>query len=403
VTGLTTVDTGTTFTFFGQLVIVLVIQIGGIGITTLSTVFLMIAGKRLSMTGQVVIHDTFTHSKDQRPLTIVKDVILLTLVLEGIGAIALFFRFYPRFDVLRAIWHSIFHAVSAFCNAGFSLFPDNLIGYQEDWIVNLDICFLIITGGIGFLVMSEIKLHIMTWRRQSRMYFVRLTLHTKLVLSATILLLIVGTVFILILEWNNTLAHLPLSSKLLAAFFQSVTPRTAGFNTVPYGSMANVTLFITIILMFIGASPGSCGGGIKTTTFSALSLRGLASLFGLERTQVFHRSIPESSVYKALSVTMVSIGIVTVGTLILLISEVGNVPHAESRYRFIEIMFEVVSAFGTVGLSTGLTPYLTVIGKLTITFIMFLGRLGPLVVALAISRQHKSCNYYYAEEKIMVG
>jgi trk system potassium uptake protein TrkH len=404
VTGLTVVDMGTTFTVFGQIVILLLIQIGGVGIMTLSTVFVLISGGRLSLVGHFVIQDTFTHSKEMRSISIVKNVFLMTFLIEGTGAALLFFRFLPGNTAGRALYLAIFHSVSAFCNAGFALFPDNLAAFKQDWLVNFVVCFLIVSGGIGFLVLSELKRQYAGAKQQHLNIGIwpRLSLHTKLVLSTTLILIIVGTVMILIMEWSNTLSSMTIPVKVLAAFFQSITTRTAGFNTITIGDMTNISLFTMIILMFIGASPGSCAGGIKTTTFSTLVLRGLASFAGRERPQVFHRTIPTNSVWKAISVTMVSIFLVVIGTMLLSVSELGGIPHQQSRGTYIELLFEVVSAFGTVGLSTGVTGNLTVVGKLIITIIMFLGRLGPLVVAIALSRQ-KTSSYYYAEENIMVG
>ncbi|OQX03128.1 MAG: hypothetical protein BWK80_56365 [Desulfobacteraceae bacterium IS3] len=398
VTGLAVFDIGTCLTLFGQAVLLLVVQLGGLGIMTLSTLFILIAGRRLSLTGRIVVQDTFTHSNDQSPSSIIYDVFLFALLIEGLGALILFFRFAPQFGAAKALHLSIFHSVSAFCNAGFSLFPDNFISYQNDWVVNLTLSFLIISGGIGFLVLSELKHRFLFKRRR----WSRLSLHSKLVLSSTAILLTLGTVVILLTEWQNTLKPLSFSDRVLAAFFQSVTTRTAGFNTLPIGEMTDESLFFIIILMFIGASPGSCGGGVKTTTVSSLVLLGISRILGHEHPRIFHRSIPEASVWKAVSLVMVSMFLVSGGTMFLLISEVGNISHLHTHGKFLELLFEVVSAFGTVGLSTGVTPGLSVAGKLIITLIMFVGRLGPMVIAIAISSQ-KTSRYYYAEENIMVG
>jgi len=398
VTGLAVFDIGSGLTLFGQAALLLVVQLGGLGIMTLSTLFILVAGRRLSLTGRIVVQDTFTHSNDQSPSSIIYDVFLFALLIEGLGALILFFRFAPQFGAAKALHLSIFHSVSAFCNAGFSLFPDNFISYQEDWVVNLTLSFLIISGGIGFLVLSELK-HCFLFKRRR---WSRLSLHSKLVLSSTAILLTLGTVVILLTEWQNTLVPLSFSGRVLAAFFQSVTTRTAGFNTLPIGEMTDESLFFIIILMFIGASPGSCGGGVKTTTASSLVLLGISRILGHEHPRIFHRSIPEASVWKAVSLVMMSMFLVSGGTMFLLISEVGNISHLHTHGKFLELLFEVVSAFGTVGLSTGVTPGLSVAGKLIITLIMFVGRLGPMVIAIAISSQ-KTSRYYYAEENIMVG
>jgi trk system potassium uptake protein TrkH len=398
VTGLAVFDIVTRLTWFGQIVILILIQLGGLGIMTLSTLFLLLAGRRLSLTGRIVIQDTFTHSKEQSPSSIVFDVMLFALLIEGLGALILFFRFVPKFGAAEALHLSIFHSVSAFCNAGFAMFSESFVSYCEDWVINLTLSFLIISGGIGFPVLSELK-HRFSFRHRR---WSRLSLHSKLVLSSTAILLMLGTLMILLTEWRNTLAPLSFSGRVLAAFFQSVSARTAGFNTLPIGEMTDGTLFFIIVLMFIGASPGSCGGGVKTTTAGSLILLGISRVFGHARPRIFHRSIPESDIWKSLSLVMVSMFVISLGVIFLLMTEVGQVSHFQSRGKFLEILFETVSAFGTVGLSTGITPHLSTAGKLIITFIMFIGRLGPLVIGIAISRQ-KISRYSYAEENIMVG
>jgi trk system potassium uptake protein TrkH len=204
------------------------------------------------------------------------------------------------------------------------------------------------------------------------------------------------------LEWHNTLASLSLPGRFLAGFFQAVSARTAGFNTLPIGKMANETLFVLIMLMFIGASPGSCGGGIKTSTFASLIVLGISRLRGHERPQIFHRTIPATSIAKAMSVVMISTVVIGIATMVIMMTELGETPHPMSRGKFLELMFEVVSAFGTVGLSTGVTEGLSEAGKLILSFVMFVGRLGPLVIVLAVSRRDAP-HYYYVEEEIMSG
>ncbi|MFH2218068.1 MAG: TrkH family potassium uptake protein [Pseudomonadota bacterium] len=398
VTGLTVVDTGGAFSAFGQFVILVLIQAGGLGIMTLSTLFLLLARRRPGLTGQIVIQDTYTHSSERSMTEILKDVVLFTLVIEVAGAAALFFCFFPKFGTANAIVLAMFHSVSAFCNAGFSLFSDSFAGYRENWLMNAVICFLIISGGIGFLVLSELKQKL-SFRRP---VWSRLSLHSKIVLSATLILLVSGAVFILLLEWGNTLAPLSVHGRFLSAFFQSTTARTAGFNTLPIGNMTNETLFILILFMFIGASPGSCGGGVKTTTMATLMVMGMSRLRGQERPQLFNRSISEGSVRKAISVVMLSTAVVCAGMIVLQMTELGSASHPQSRGKFLELLFEVVSAFGTVGLSTGVTGGLTVAGKIIVTLTMFVGRLGPLVIGVAVSRRAIS-RYHYAEEGIMVG
>ncbi|MCG6973844.1 MAG: ATPase, partial [Desulfobacterales bacterium] len=339
-----------------------------------------------------------THSRDRHISSILKDVILFTGVIEGTGILIMFFIFLPENSVQKALFLSIFHSISAFCNAGFSVFSDSFIKYRENMVLNLIICFLIISGGIGFLVLSEIKRKFFVKHRALS----RLSLHSKIVLSTTLFLIVSGMVLILGMEWGNTLAPLSISGRFLAAFFQSVTARTAGFNTLPIGNMANQTLFLLILLMFIGASPGSCGGGIKTTSFATLAVLGLSRFQGRDRPLLFNRTISATSVGKAVSVVILSAMVICLGVMLLLITEIGQVSHMQSRGQFLEILFETVSAFGTVGLSTGVTGWLSEIGKVIISIVMFVGRLGPLVVGVAVSRD-TATRYYYAEESIMVG
>jgi len=217
------------------------------------------------------------------------------------------------------------------------------------------------------------------------------------------LLLIVSTLVILLMEWDNTLASLSIPNRLLAAFFQGVSSRTAGFNSIAIGNMANETLFFLILLMFIGASPGSCGGGIKTTTFTALIALGKSRFFGYERTSIFNRTVPEENISKAISILLISAVVLIIAIMAILMSELGGTAHSVNRGNFLELVFEVVSAFGTVGLSTGITNGLSIAGKIIITFVMFIGRLGPLVIALAVSRRPDKSQYYFAEENIMIG
>ena len=399
VTGLTAVDTSCTFTIWGKIIILVLIQIGGIGIMALSTIFLLSIGKKMNMTGRILISDTYSFDDGLGVIPLVKNIVLFTLVIELIGAILMFFRFQPETTINIAIFYSIFHSVSAFCNAGFSLFSNSFIGYQTDWVLNLIICILIILGGIGFIVLSEIKNHFSFSRRT----WTFLSLHTKLVLFSTVFLLIISTIFIFLLEWQNTLSGKPLPYKILNAFFQAVNARTAGFNTVQIGSLTNETLFFTIILMFIGTAPGSCGGGVKITTVSSMIILGVSRLFGQEYPQIFHRKISDTSIAKAVSIIMISLLVIIIAVILLQQAEIGEIPHQLSRGRFLELMFEAVSAFGTVGLSTGITTTLSISGKLIIILMMFIGRLGPLVIAMAVSRKKISKNYYYAQENIMIG
>jgi len=398
VTGLVVVDTGTRLSLFGQLVVLLLIQAGGLGIMTLSTAFLVATRRRPSLTGLAAVHDALPPLKQQSYGNLLLEVVKMTFLLEGLGALVLSLRFLFDHPFWQAVYLGVFHAVSAFCNAGFSPFSNSLVSYSGDWVVNLCVAALIVSGGIGFVVLAEAR-HQRPWRRGG---WRRLSLNSRLVLVTSAVLIAVGTTLVLLCEWNNTLAAMPWHQRLLAALFQSITARTAGFNTVPTGQLANETLFLLMLLMFIGASSGSCGGGIKTGTFAALLVWGLSRLRGQQRPQVFRRSLAESSLARAISVTMVSAAIVVAAVMMLLLIEVGGVSHQASRGTSMELMFEAVSAFGTVGLSTGITTLLSSLGKFVLVLVMFTGRLGPLVVAMAIGRT-KLARYRYAEEQILVG
>ncbi len=399
VTGLTVVDTSGTFTLFGKIIIILLIQTGGIGIMVLSTIFLLSIGRKVSMTGRILIRDTYSFTEGKGVLSLVKDVFVFTLIIELAGAAVMFPRFYASHPIGEAVFYSVFHSVSAFCNAGFSLFPDSFTGFYNDWLINLDICALIILGGIGFVVLTEIKQKF-SFSRRCWSYF---SLHTKLVLSSTLVLLIISTAIVFLLEWSNTLSEMTLPQRVLASFFQAVNTRTAGFNTIQIGDLTNEALFIMIILMFIGTAPGSCGGGVKVTTFSSLIILGVSRFSGHEHPHVFKRRISEESISKAVSLVMVSILVIVLGVILLQQVEIGEVSHRFTRGSFLELMFETVSAFGTVGLSTGITPGFSAAGKLIIAIMMFIGRLGPLVIAIAVSRQGTPKPYSYAQENIMIG
>jgi trk system potassium uptake protein TrkH len=398
VTGWVVVDTGTALTRFGQIVVLGLIQAGGLGIMTMSTLFLMLGGGRPSLVGRMVIQDAFTGGGERSVPDIIRDVFLFTAVIECTGALLLFLRFLPGRTVGEAVYFSIFHAISAFCNAGFSFFSNSFISFREDLAVNLVICFLIVCGGIGFLVLSELKRNFPFNRRS----WSRLSLHSKLVLSVTAILLIVSSLLISLMEWHNTVASLPVPDRFLAGFFQAVSARTAGFNTLAIGDMANETLFVLMLLMFIGASPGSCGGGIKTSSFASLIVLGISRLRGHARPHIFNRTISAVSIAKAMSVVLISTIVIAVATMAVLMTELGETPHSLSRGKFLELLFEVISAFGTVGLSTGITESLSQAGKLILSIVMFVGRLGPLVIVLGVSRP-EAPHYYYAEEDIMSG
>lgn len=398
VTGLAVVDTGTALSYFGQAVVLGLIQVGGLGIMTVSTLLLMVAGRQPGFMHRGVVQDTFTHRGDWGAGGIIREVIQVVLVVETTGILLLFFFFSRDFSHGEALYMALFHSVSAFCNAGFCLFSDSLISYRENWGVILTISVLIIAGGLGFLVLSEL------WktRPMRRHQWRRVSLHTKLAVSSTVILILAGTLLVGLIEWHNTLGPLSLGGKLMGAFFQSITTRTAGFNTLPVAHLANQTLYLFMLLMFIGGCPGSCAGGVKTTTAASIFIMAAARLGGNRYPTIYSRTIPNRTIWKAINVVMLGGLVISVALSLILASELGGLSHDESRGKFVELFFEVVSAFGTVGLSADVTPSLSIYGKLIITLVMFIGRLGPLAIGVTISRG-KRARYFYAEENIMVG
>jgi trk system potassium uptake protein len=399
VTGLSVLDISHGLTRYGQIVILVLAQVGGLGILTISTLLLMMVRKRPTLSGQALIKDTFTYGEGKRTAAAVLKAIFVTaFCIEAVGALGLFLRTAPQVGWKSAAYPAVFHAVSAFCNAGFSLYPDSFVGFREDWAVNAILSVLIVVGGIGFIVIADVKKRFIERKTGVR----RLSLHSRVALTASAVLILLGAAAILVMEWGNTLAPLSVPGRIMAALFQSITARTAGFNTLDIGTMANETLFFLCILMFIGACPGSCGGGVKTTTVFGLWVLGVSRLRGYTRPRVFQRTLTEASVSKATSVVMVSMAVITLAIMVLMMSELGGFSHAQTRGRFLELFFEAISAFGTVGLSTGATDTLSAMGRLTIIALMFIGRLGPMVIGLAVSRERVS-RVHYAEENIMIG
>lgn len=401
VTGLIVVDTAGHFTLFGECVILALIQIGGLGIMTLSTFFIYLVAGRLGYTEREILQDTLSQHPMADFARLLRLVLIVTLVIELLGCGLLTLRFLRDFTLEHAFYLGLFHSVSAFCNAGFSLFSTSFEAYRSDVGINLVICTLIILGGLGFVVLFDIFKT--RGARNPRSFFYALSFHSRLVLSVTALLIVAGTVTFFVLETNNSLDQLSFAEKLLASFFQSVTTRTAGFNTVRIGVLSDATLLFIILFMFIGASPGSCGGGIKTSTFAVIAASVWARFKTKEDVNIYYRRIPENIVSRAISVVFFFSVILMLFTMLILISETPNLSHAESDGQFMGYLFEVVSAAGTVGLSTGLTSTLSDMGKVLITVLMFIGRLGPLTVALAVRGKKSERPLRYVQENVLVG
>lgn len=396
VTGLTVVDTGKTFSPFGQIVILALIQLGGLGLMTFSTMFtFFLAGGRLSLGSRDILQETLSQGPMQNLKALLKTVFLATFVIEIAGALLLTLCFMRDLPVSSALYHGVFHAISAFCNAGFALYTDNLESFKNDALVNFTVTSLIILGGLGFVVIFEINRK----RRNPRHH---LSLHARVVLRMTAGLIIAGALGIFLLEYTNTIENLPWGEKLLSCYFQSVTARTAGFNTLSISTLTDATLLLLIGLMFMGASPGSCGGGIKTTTGAVLLAFIRARFRNEENVHLLHRRIPSDVLARAISVVFFSAVLIMVFTFLLLLSEAASISHQQSRGIFLELFFEVTSAFGTVGLSTGITSSLAPLSKLLITLVMFIGRLGPLTVAIAVGKEAKM-RFTYAQENVLIG
>jgi len=389
VTGLVVVDTGTHFSFFGQMVILMLIQIGGLGIMTISTVFAIILGQRINLKLENIMYQVVGGSYAVNVFQLLKSIVLVTLVIESVGTLLLFARFAQDFQPMEALFLSLFHAVSAFCNAGFSPLGNNLVSYVDSLAVNLVITALIIAGGLGFSVIIDLQHHALKKDRARK-----LNLHTKIVLVTTAFLLVLGFTVFYLAEYNGAMRGFSIHRRILGSWFQSVTLRTAGFNTIDLSQIGKASVLISIVLMFIGASPGSTGGGIKTTSFAVLTLSVISLLKGKRHISVFKRRIHEYNFREATGLIMLSITIILVVLFFLMLVE----PHA-----FDKLLFEAVSAFGTVGLTLGITPQLTVIGKLLITILMYVGRIGPLTMIYAFSTRAKQININYAEEKIPIG
>ncbi len=389
VTGLVVVDTGSHWSLLGQVVTILLIQIGGLGIMTMSTLFALLIGKRISLRERLIIQEATGLSRMGGLVRLTRAILLVTLATEGIGAVILAIRFASDMSPVKAVYFGVYHAVSAFCNAGFDLFGVSLVTYVGDFTVNLAITSLIIIGGIGFTVITD--LHENGLGRKGR-----LSLHTRTALKVTASLIVFGTALLYLFEYSNpdTLQPLPAHARLFAAYFHAVTPRTAGFNTLPVGKMTIPGLLITLILMFIGASPGGTGGGIKTTTFATILATVKSILEGKQDVEYGDKRLARDIVDRSLAITILSLGLVILTTILLTITE---------KRLLVEVLFETTSAFGTVGLSMGITPNLTTAGKVFIMMTMFAGRVGPLTLGMALAQRIHAAPVRLPEDRLLVG
>ncbi|MBR8827973.1 MAG: TrkH family potassium uptake protein [Gomphosphaeria aponina SAG 52.96 = DSM 107014] len=396
VTGLVVVDTGSHFSFWGELIIVVMIQLGGLGYMMITTFLMLLIGRKFDLRQRLAIQDSFDRPFVQGSTSLIRSIIATTLIFEITGILLLLKVFSANFDSEQSLWLAIFHSVSAWNNAGFGLFPDNLMSYRASWLINLVIPGLIIFGGLGYQVIFEMYLWIENRLKNKRAIFV-LSLNFKVVISTTFFLLVLGTVAFFLTELKNqaTLAPFPLHEKILAAWFQSVVTRTAGFNSIDIGKMTTAGLLFTIGLMFIGASPSGTGGGIKTTTLRIITNCTRSVLQGNENVVIYQREVPNSLILKAVAVVFGSVMTVICVTFII--------SFLDPDFDSIQILFEVVSAFATVGLSTGITASLSSWAKLLLIITMYIGRVGVLLLMAAILGEPRPSVLQYPEENLLVG
>ena len=397
VTGLAVLDTGRDFTTAGQLVVLLLIQLGGLGIMTYSVFFLRMMGGSSPLGLELALRESIPATPKHDVPGLARTVVLLTLSVELIGFLLLMVFFLQDLPAGEAAYAALFHSISAFCNAGFSLWSDSLTRYADHIGVNITVMGLIVAGGLGFVVINEL----IRFRRGPRR---SLSLHSRIVLTTTAILISLGFFAFLSLEWNNVLAGRGSVERVLVALFQAVTPRTAGFNTADYALMTNSTLLITIFLMFVGGSPGSTAGGVKTVSIALLMAMAVSRFRGFSKVNVFRRSVSDAAVGRAVAVVLMAFTVVFIALALLMITETNLTNHVNTRDDFVKILFETVSAYGTVGLSMGETRGLTGPGRAIIIVCMFLGRVGPLTLGLAMmGRSAAARPYNYGKEDVIVG
>ncbi|MDM5336925.1 TrkH family potassium uptake protein [Fictibacillus enclensis] len=386
VTGLVTVDPGSTFTLFGEIVILFLIQVGGLGIMSFAVLVVLMLGKRIGIKQRLIMQEALNQPSIGGVIRLVRNLLVFSLSIEAVAVILLSFRWVPDLGWGKGIYYSIFHTIAAYNNAGFGLWPDNLVRYVGDPTVNLVITLLIITGGIGFTVLVDLW-YSKKWKE--------LSLHSRIMIWSTLFVNVVSILVFYAFEYNNphTLGHLSLGEKIWAAYFQGISPRTAGFNTIDIAGMRQDSLLFMIMLMFIGAGSASTGGGIKLTTFIVIIFAVLTFLRGKNEVTVMKRTIRTGIILRALAIATISMLLVFTGVMLLAMTE---------KAPFLTILFEVVSAFGTVGLSMGLTFKLTLFGKIIIICVMFLGKIGPLTLAFSIARPDKS-NIRYPDGDLYTG
>lgn len=400
VTGLVVVDTGNFFTVFGQCVILVMIQIGGLGVMTISVGLFRWIGRNISFRQRMAVQDLFAHTPREDIYGLVRSILFFTFGAESIGAVFLTIYWHDEFGLAGAAYRAMFHSISAFCNAGFALFPDSLIAYSGSLYLNLVLAGLIVIGGLGFPALYDLQCRI-RFRKRNRC---RLSVQTKAVLLMTLILIVGGALMFGILEHRALASSPSLAHRVLVPLFQSITCRTAGFNTVDIASLREATLAVMIFLMFFGASPGSCGGGVKTTTLVLLATFTVSRIRKRRRVNMFRKSIPPETVTRAFSLVLVSIGIICLILFMLLVGDPVTGQEASGpTHSFLSFLFETISAFGTVGLSMGITGGLSMWGKFWIMLMMIIGRVGVLTFAYIIVGTGTANGIEHAEENMMIG
>ncbi len=402
VTGLAPLIPFAQYNAWGHLVMIFLMQIGGLGLMTLISVILTLMKNKLFVSDKKIIQDTLSKSDFIDIPKFVKTIVKYTIVFEGIGFLLFSIRFVPQYGLWKGLYASLFLAVSAFCNAGFdNITMSNLIPYQGDALVSLTVCYLIITGGLGFVVWIDIRQQLENFFKKKMGFnkiMVQTHLHTKITVVMTFMLLLVGTLYIFIFESSNplTLGPMDFKTRLLVSFFQSTTLRTAGFCTVDIGTLRPITQVLMSVWMFIGGSPGGCAGGIKTTTFAVIMLFTISLMKGEKHITIFSKDIATEALHKAFVVFMMYSLVLLGGVLILSVSEV----HAS----FLAIVFEATSALATVGLSLGITPTLTDVGRIVIILLMYIGRVGPVTMLMSLTvKQSKTKAVTYAPGEVLIG
>jgi trk system potassium uptake protein TrkH len=386
VTGLGTVDLSATFTLFGQTVMLLLIEVGGLGIMTFGILVFIMLGRRIGIKQRLIMQEALNQPSVGGVIKLVRQILTFTIIIELIAISLLALRWVPIYGWSRGLFYSLFHTIAAFNNAGFALWPDNLTRFALDPVVNLVISTLIILGGLGFTVIIDLY-----HKKEAH----KLSLHTKVMLLGTLIMNIVGFIFIFALEYHNpkTIGELPMFGKVMAAYFQSVTTRTAGFNTIDISALEPSTAFFMIFYMFVGAGSTSTGGGIKLTTFVVIIAVVITFIRGNQDINIFKKRIRGEIIYRALTITTISTLFVFTAAFILMITEKGS---------FLQILFETVSAFGTVGLTMNFTPYLTTAGKIILIVVMVFGKIGPLTLMYSITNKQKE-KIRYPEGNIFTG